>query len=152
MMQQRGRNAKAPYMAPRRHFRWRHPQNGAHSITLSFFSRLASKSSTRQIVGWGNVAAMLQRCTWRRGAISGGARSITVIFQPICFKFGYKVDRRMGNDIAALPHCLSHLISGKVLSALISQSTPLSLLVLLFLYCSFLLYLNHDNTILIYLF
>ena len=28
----------------------------------------------------------------------------SVIFQPICFKIGSKVDRRMGNDIAALPH------------------------------------------------
>ena len=30
-----------------RHFRRRHPQNGAHSIPLSFFSRFASNSSTR---------------------------------------------------------------------------------------------------------
>ena len=28
----------------------------------------------------------------------------SVIFQPIWLKFGQKVDRRMGNDVAALPH------------------------------------------------
>ena len=27
----------------------------------------------------------------------------SVIFQPICFKFEYKVDRRMGNDVATPP-------------------------------------------------
>ena len=27
----------------------------------------------------------------------------SVIFQSICFKFEYKVDRRMGNDVATLP-------------------------------------------------
>ena len=27
----------------------------------------------------------------------------SVIFQPICFKFEYKVDRRMGNDVATSP-------------------------------------------------
>ena len=58
----------------------------------------------------GNDLAMApQRC----GAVRGGAAPFpaappskwrpfnnSVIFQPICFKFEYKVDSRMGNDVA----------------------------------------------------
>ena len=29
----------------------------------------------------------------------------SVIFQPICFEFEYKVDGRMGNDVAMSPQC-----------------------------------------------
>ena len=52
----------------------------------------------------------------RCGAVRGGAAPFptvppskwrpfnnSVIFQPICFKFEYKVDRRMGNDVATPP-------------------------------------------------
>ena len=52
----------------------------------------------------------------RCGAVRGGAAPFpaappskwrpfnnSVIFQPICFKFEYKVDRRMKNDVATPP-------------------------------------------------
>ena len=29
----------------------------------------------------------------------------SAIFQPICFKFEYKVDPRIGNDVVSPPHC-----------------------------------------------
>ena len=54
----------------------------------------------------------------RCGAVCGGAAPFpaarpskwrpfnnSVIFQPICFKFEYKVDLRMGNDVAMPPRC-----------------------------------------------
>ena len=34
----------------------------------------------------------------------------SVIFQPICFKFGWKVDRRMGNDVATPPQRYSAVL------------------------------------------
>ena len=49
---------------------------------------------------------MLRRRTWRPSVLSGGARSKwrlfnnSFIFQLICFKIEYKVDCRMGNDVA----------------------------------------------------
>ena len=43
MMQQRCRNTMAPRLALLRHFRRRHPQNGANLITLSVFGQFASK-------------------------------------------------------------------------------------------------------------
>ena len=99
------------YVAAQRPFRRRPPLNGAHSITVIFqpiYFKFEYKVDRRM----GNDVATPSE---RSGAIRGGTAPFpaapplkwrpfnnSVIFQPICFKFEYKVDRRMRNDVATL--------------------------------------------------
>ena len=104
-MTQCRRNAAAPYGAA---LKWRPFNNSV------IFQPICFKFEYKVDHRMGNDVATPPQ---RYGAVRGAAAPFpaappskwrpfnnSVIFQPICFKIGSKVDRRMGNDIAALPH------------------------------------------------
>ena len=94
-----------PEVAPRRHFRFEEKCNN-----FAIFRPIWPKFGPKLDLGMGHREAMLPE---RYGAVHGAAAPFpaappskwrplnnSVIFQPICFKFEYKVDRRMGHDVA----------------------------------------------------